>query len=61
MTLVVQVNGTLRGRLEVPVGISEEAASRAALNDDKVQKAIAQKRIVKTVYVPNRLINLVVK
>jgi leucyl-tRNA synthetase len=56
----VQVNGKLRGKLIVAVGIAQEEILQLA----KTEKAIAQyldgKRIVKVVYVPNKLLNLVI-
>jgi len=60
ITLVVQVNGRLRARLEVPADITEEAALEAALGDENVQRHVGDKEIRKTVYVPGRLVNVVV-
>ena len=60
-TLVIQINGVLRGRVEVPAGISEEEAKTLALGEPKVNQLVARKKIVKTIYVPNRLINLVIQ
>ncbi len=60
ITLVVQVNGKLRARLEVPADITEEAAREAALSDDNVQRHIQGKKIRKVIYVPGRLVNIVV-
>jgi len=59
--LVVQVNGVLRGRVEVPSGISEGEARGLAVKDPKVERSIGDKSVVKTVFVPDRLINLVVQ
>ncbi len=59
ITLVVQVNGKLRARLEVPADISEEEAREAALADENVQRHIAGQQIRKMVYVPGRLVNVV--
>jgi len=58
---VIQINGVLRGRVEVPAGISEEEAKTLALGEPKVSQLVARKKIVKTIYVPNRLINLVIQ
>jgi leucyl-tRNA synthetase len=60
ITLVVQVNGKVRARLEVPADISEEAAREAALADANVQRYVAGKEIRQFVYVPGRLVNIVV-
>ena len=61
ITVVIQVNGKLRGQLSVPVGISEDEAIAAARENDKIQPHISGKQIVKTIYVPGKLVNLVVK
>ena len=60
ITLVVQVNGKLRDRVTVPAGISEEAAREQALTSEKVRPHVEGKQIRKAVYVPGRLVNLVV-
>ena len=60
ITLVVQINGKLRARLEAPADISEEAAREAALSDENVQRHIAGQEVRKVVYVPGRLVNVVV-
>ncbi|HID88447.1 MAG TPA: leucine--tRNA ligase, partial [Anaerolineae bacterium] len=60
ITLVVQVNGKVRARVEVPADITEEAAREAALAESNVQRHIAGKEIRKIVYVPGRLVNIVV-
>jgi leucyl-tRNA synthetase len=60
-TLVVQVNGKVRGKVELPVGVSQEEAKQKAFADPHVQKWITGKTIDNVVYVPGRLMNLVVK
>jgi leucyl-tRNA synthetase len=60
-TLVVQVNGKLRGRLTAPVSISEDEAKNLAMGLEKVKTYIAGKQVVKVIYVPGKLINIVVK
>jgi leucyl-tRNA synthetase len=57
----VQVNGKLRGRVLVPAEAGEELVKERALADEKVKAAIASKKIVKTVYVPGKLLNFVVR
>jgi leucyl-tRNA synthetase len=59
-TIVVQVRGKLKARLEVPVGISEDDLREMALKEEKVAKDVAGKEIRKVVIVPGRLINFVV-
>ncbi len=56
----VQINGKLRSRVVVPAGASEEFVLERALADEKVQAAIAGKRVVKKIYVPGKMVNLVV-
>ena len=60
ITLVVQVNGKLRDRIEAPADVSEEAARELALASDKVRPHVEGREIRKAVYVPGRLVNLVV-
>ncbi|MGD1078066.1 MAG: leucine--tRNA ligase [Candidatus Sulfotelmatobacter sp.] len=57
----VQINGKLRSRVVVSADAMEEAVLDRALTDEKVQAAIAGKQIVKKIYVPGKLLNIVVK
>ena len=56
----VQVNGKLRGKLSVAAGIAQENLVKLALAEHVVAQHIDGKRIVKIVYVPNKLLNFVV-
>jgi leucyl-tRNA synthetase len=60
LELVVQVNGKLRGRVQVPADASEALVREAALADPNVQRFMEGKPLRKFVYVPGRLANLVV-
>jgi leucyl-tRNA synthetase len=60
ITLIVQVNGKLRDRIEAPADVSEEAAKELALASEKVGPHIEGKEVRKAIYVPGRLVNLVV-
>jgi leucyl-tRNA synthetase len=60
ITLVVQVNGKLRDRIEVRTDITEEAAKELALSSERVRPHVEGREIRKSVYVPGRLVNLVV-
>ena len=60
IVLAVQINGKLRGTIEAQVNVSKEAALEAAKTDAKVAKFLEGKTIRREVYVPGRLINLVV-
>ncbi|WP_457681058.1 leucine--tRNA ligase [Thermovibrio sp.] len=59
--LPVQVNGKVRGVITVPVDADEDFVREAALSLDKVKKALEGKKIVKFIYVPGRIVNLVVR
>ncbi|MEW6364665.1 MAG: leucine--tRNA ligase [Acidobacteriota bacterium] len=59
--VIVQVNGKVRGHASCPFGAPEAEVSKLAEADPKVASAIAGKTIVKRVYVPNRLLNIVVR
>jgi len=61
VTLVIQVNGKLRDRFAVSVDISEEKAKKLALESPKVKPHLEGKQIVNAIYVPGKLVNLVVK
>jgi leucyl-tRNA synthetase len=57
----VQVNGKLRGKVLVAAEAGEDVVVKAALADEKIKAAIAGKQIVKTIFVPGKLLNLVVR
>jgi leucyl-tRNA synthetase len=59
--LVFQVNGRFRGDQLVPVGLTEAAAVALAQKHPKVAPHLANKTVKKTVYVPGRILNLVVE
>ena len=59
--LVVQVNGRVRATIELPVDVSEEDAKEAAMASENVRRHTDGKQVVKTIYVPGRLVNLVVR
>jgi leucyl-tRNA synthetase len=61
ITLAVQISGKLRGTIDVPVDIGEADAIAAARADDKIAPFLAGKTIVRQIYVPGRLVNLVAK
>jgi leucyl-tRNA synthetase len=57
----VQVNGKLRAKIAVAADISKDALEQEALASERLQESIAGKQIVKTIVVPGRLVNFVVK
>ena len=61
LEIPVQVNGKLRGRVVVPAGAAEDFIVERALGDEKVQSAIAGKQIVNRIFVPGKLVNIVVE
>jgi leucyl-tRNA synthetase len=61
ITLVVQVNGKVRDRLQAPADISEEEAKRLALASERVRSFTQGKRVERVVYVPGRLVSVVVR
>ena len=60
-SLVVQVNGKLRGHVTVPAGADQEAIRTAALVDEKVARLVEGKQVVQVIVVPGRLVNVVVR
>jgi leucyl-tRNA synthetase len=60
VTMAVQVNGKLRGTVELPRNAAEDAAKAAALALPTVAKALEGKPPRKTIVVPNRIVNVVV-
>jgi leucyl-tRNA synthetase len=60
-TLVIQVNGKLRDRVEVPVSIAESEARELALSRERVRAHTNSREIKDIIYVPGRLVNIVVK
>ncbi|MEE9399088.1 MAG: leucine--tRNA ligase [Dehalococcoidales bacterium] len=61
ITLVVQVNGKLRDRITVPASITEDEAKPLVLGRPRLKAYLEGKETVKTIYVPGKLINLVVR
>jgi len=61
VTVVVQVDGKVRGRLTVDVDAAEERVRQLALGDEKVRPWVASRRVEKVVVVPNRLVNIVTR
>lgn len=57
----VQVNGKLRATVTIPTNCEKEEALALAKADEKVQAALDGKNLVKEIYVPNKIVNLVVK
>ena len=60
ITIIVQVNGKLRSKLELPADIDQQGVEAAALADANVQKFTNNKPPKKMVYVPGKLVNVVI-
>jgi leucyl-tRNA synthetase len=62
-TVVIQVNGKKRGSLELDadLDLARESVIEMALEQDKIKKFIEGKSIVKTIYVPGKIVNIVIK
>jgi leucyl-tRNA synthetase len=61
ITIVVQVNGKVRDRVTAPASVSEGEAKKLAAATDKVKPFLEGKNIVNIIYVPGKLVNIVVK
>jgi leucyl-tRNA synthetase len=61
ITLVVQVNGKVRDRLTVPVSVTETEAKEKVFASEKIKVYLAGKTVANVVYVPGRLVNVVVR
>ncbi|HEX2122613.1 MAG TPA: class I tRNA ligase family protein, partial [Thermoanaerobaculia bacterium] len=61
IVVVVQVNGKLRGQVEVPAQADQELVMNAVFGNERIQQWVTGKEIVKKVYVPGKLVNVVVK
>ena len=60
MTIIVQVNGKLRSKLELPADIDQQGVEAAALADEKVCSYLDARAPKKVIYVPGKLVNIVV-
>lgn len=61
VTIVIQINGKVRSRINVPVQLDKDEVIKRAMADEKVQSYMNGKETVKTVVVPGKLINIVVR
>jgi leucyl-tRNA synthetase len=58
--MIIQINGKVRDRIPAPVGVSQKEAESMALSSEKIKKLIAGFKIKKIIFVPKRLINIVI-
>lgn len=61
ITLVVQINGKVKDKIEADEALNQEELKSLALSSDKIKELTAGKTIVKTIVVPKKLVNIVVK
>jgi leucyl-tRNA synthetase len=59
--IAVQVNGKLRSRIFAPPGAANDVLEKLSFADEKIAEVIAGKAVVKTIVVPGRLVNIVIK
>ena len=60
ITLIIQVNGKVRDKVKVKASISEEKAKEIALSSEKIKKWTKGRKIKKVIFVPGKLINIVI-
>ena len=60
INFVVQINGKKRGILNVKRNFSEEKIFQKIINDKNISKYVADKKIKKKIFIPNKLINIIV-
>ena len=61
VTIAVQVNGKLRANINIAKDSDEKDVISEAMSLENVEKFTSEGNVVKTIYVPNRLLNFVVK
>jgi leucyl-tRNA synthetase len=61
LLIIVQVNGKMRGKITVPADMTQERIERDALADSRVANLLDGKKVRRVVYVPRRLVNIVVE
>ena len=59
--IVVQINGKVKAKLEIPADAEKDAVLEQAAAEPKIAEATAGKNIIKQIYVPKKLVNFVVK
>ena len=61
ITLVVQINGKVKDKIEVDEGLSQDEMKEVALNSDRIKELTNGHEVVKVIVVPKKLVNIVVK
>ena len=60
MTLIIQVNGKVRGKVNVPAEADQETIWQAALKESQITRWLNDKEPKKKIYVPKKLMNIVI-
>lgn len=60
ITIVIQINGKVRERIQAPIGLSIEELKQIALNNEHIKDSLKDKQVKKVIAVPNKLVNIVV-
>ena len=60
ITIAVQINGKTRGTIDIEIDTKEDLIFNMILNDEKLKKYIVGMDIIRKIYVPNRLINILI-
>jgi leucyl-tRNA synthetase len=60
LTMIVQINGKVRARIEVDPGLSEDEAQRLALADQSVIRALGDAPIKRVIAKPPRMVNIII-
>ena len=59
--IIIQINGKLRSRVDIKSGLTKEDVMKIAKEDHKAREYLTKGEILKTIYIPNKLINFVIK
>ena len=58
--IIVQVNGKVRDKIEAKFGIIQKEAEKLVLKSEKIKVIIGKSEVKKTIFVPNKLVNIVI-
>ncbi len=61
VTIVLQINNKNRSKVDMPLGSSKDELEKAALDNDRIKTLLEGKRVIKTIIVPDKLVNIVAK